>query len=196
MKDHVFLSEFRKRVSVLESTYEALERDLKAARVVLAMLERESVNNAQGAGNLTQAELIAEIAIDTLSQNGEMHRGDILDAVVSRGVHVGYDDDKKKQLSGLSTLLSKDARFNPVKGKSGYWSLARTDLEYPDTSVDSSDVCLETGIIKVGLCSAEDGVQENTIVTKSGVTQARDTTASRHSGVVAGGILGNPVGWE
>ena len=107
MKDKAFINEFRKRVSVLESKYEALERDLNAARIVLAMLERDSVNSSQSTGNLSHADIVADIIVDILSFHKEMHRARILETVLSRGIHIGYDDNQQKQLAGLSTLLSK-----------------------------------------------------------------------------------------
>ena len=178
MKDHVLISEFRRRVSVLESKYEALERDLNAARIVLAMLERESVNNTQVAGNFSQAEIIADIAIDALSHTKEMHRADILEAVVSRDVHVGYDDDKKKQLSGLSTLLSKDARFRPVKGRSGYWTLARTDLGWPDSSDDRDRASEESDVVEPRPDDVDNSLSDRAVLTSSGLFRRYRGTSS------------------
>ena len=187
MKDHIFVGEFRKRVSVLESQFEALKRDLDAARTALAMFERASAHNFQAAGNLTQAEIIADIAIDALSHNNEMHRGDILDTVVSKGVHVGYDDDRRKQLSGLSTLLSKDARFRPVTGRSGYWTLARTDKGWPDSSDDSDEVSWESGFPELEPCDVEKDIQENVLMPCNGKTQVSGDIFSHRSGLVVEG---------
>ena len=187
MKDHIFVGEFRKRVSVLESKYEALKRDLDAARTVLAMFERESAHNSQAAGNPTQAEIIADIAIDALSHNNEMHRGDILDTVVSKGVHVGYDDDRRKQLSGLSTLLSKDARFRPAKGRSGYWTLARTDKGWPDSSDDSDEVSWASGFPELEPCEGEKDIRESPLNASKEVAQVHGGTPSISSGVITSG---------
>lgn len=138
MKDKAFINEFRKRVSELERRYEALDRDLNAARIVLAMLERDSINSSQSAGNSSHTDIVADSIFDLLSLHREMHRSDILKDLLSRGIHVGYDDDQQKLLSGLSTLLSKDSRFTPVKGKNGIWTLTRfLNPESPDLMDDS-----------------------------------------------------------
>ena len=189
MKDHVFIGELRKRVSVLEDRYEALERDLKAARITLAMFERESVNNSQAAGHFSQAEIIADIVIDALSHQREMHRANILEAVVSKGVHVGYEDDEKKQLSAVSTLLSKDARFKPVKGRSGYWSLARTEPGWPDPSDDSGNTVWGSEDMESEPCDANDITQENTVLTRNRPERARGDVAIRHrDGAIMEGV--------
>lgn len=124
MKDNVFVNEFRRRVAIMESRYEALGRGLEASRAALAMFEKDMVNNSQSERGNSHTDLIAEIIVDSLSTHKEMHRAEILTTITKQGVHVGNDDDRSKQLAGLSTLLSKDGRFTPVRDKSGYWALA------------------------------------------------------------------------
>ena len=40
-----------------------------------------------------------------------MHRTDILNELLKRGVHVGNDQDSRKQLASLSSIMSSDPRF-------------------------------------------------------------------------------------
>ena len=164
MKDHVFIGELRKRISVLEGKHEELGKELNAARTTLAMFERESASHFQSAGTFSQSEIIADIVINALFQKKEMHRADIRDAIVLKGIHIGYDNDKKKQLASVSTLLSKDARFKPVEGKSGYWTLAQAEsvsLDNPhhsgDVSCGSTHFAWEGGMLRNGVM-AGDGI--------------------------------------
>ena len=124
MKSNELINEVRRRVSTLESKHKEIERDLNSARGFLALLERESVNRPQSPRNPTHADQVGDIISDILSHHSEMHRKQILKIVLERGVHVGNDDNPQKQLAGLSSILSRDTRFNPVEGRNGYWSLA------------------------------------------------------------------------
>jgi len=140
MKDKVLITEVRKRVSLLESKYETLTKDLESARGFLAMLERELVNATQSFGDRTHTDIIADIVVDILSHHQDMHRSRILKSILDRGVHVGSDEDSQKQLAGLSSLLSKDTRFISVNGKNGYWALAKpVENELSEGKSESDD---------------------------------------------------------
>lgn len=140
MKDKALINEVRKRVSLLENKYETITKDLESARGFLAMLEREVVNAAQSHGDRTHTDIVADIVVDILSGKEKMHRTRILEAILERGVHIGNDDNPQKQLAGLSSILSKDTRLRPAKGKSGYWSLAKPlDHELSEDKSDSEN---------------------------------------------------------
>ena len=69
-----------------------------------------------------------------------MHRTDILNELLKRGVHVGNDQDSRKQLASLSSTMSSDPRFAPVAGRLGCWKLATlTDDIASESLGDSSD---------------------------------------------------------
>ena len=147
MKDEMLVNEVRKKVAMLESKHETVTKDLDAARGFLAMLERESVNAAHSTGKQTHSDLVAESIVDALSRHGVMHRKDILNDLMDRGVHVGYDHNRQKQLAGLSSILSKDARFKSVTGKNGYWSLTTfIDHEIVEPKHDPSLSFLATSL--------------------------------------------------
>lgn len=124
MKNKELISEVRRMVSMLESRHDEVERDLNSARGFLAMLERESVNRPHSSRSPTHADQVGDIIYEILAQNSEMHRKQILEVVLGKGVHIGNDDNPQKQLAGLSSILSKDTRFSPVEGRNGFWSLA------------------------------------------------------------------------
>jgi len=148
MKDKAFMHEVRRRVAVLESQYETMGRDVKAARTFLAMLERQYINDSQNSGDRSHIELVGDFIADLLSHQPEMHRKDLLKGVLSKGVHIGNDDDPQKQLSTLSTILSKDTRFKPVEGRSGYWTFAKIiDLRMSAPEDDTSKTSQSPGHI-------------------------------------------------
>ena len=141
MKDGVLVNEVRKKVSTLESKYETVARDLEAARVFLAMLERDLANDTHPTGNRNHVELVGDCVLDLLSLHKDMHRKDLLNHLMEKGIHIGYDHNRDKQLAGLSTILSKDARFKPVKEKNGYWTLTTLiDSELSMAKFPANDV--------------------------------------------------------
>ena len=141
MKEGVLVNEVRKKVSTLESKYETVARDLEAARVFLAMLERDLANDTHPMGNRNHVEFVGDCVLDLLSLHKYMHRKDLLNHLMEEGIHIGYDHNRDKQLAGLSTILSKDARFKPVKGENGYWTLTTlTDSELSMARFPTNDV--------------------------------------------------------
>ncbi len=156
MKDGMFINEVRKKVSMLESKYETAARDLEAARDFLAMLERELVNGSHPPGDRNHVELVGDSIVDALSRHKVLHRKDILNDLMEKGVHIGYDHNQQKQLAGLSTILSKDARFKPVEGKNGSWSLMTfIDHELVEPNLDS-EIISQTTYSIVGACPNEE----------------------------------------
>lgn len=140
MKDKTLINEVRKRLSQLESRYETIAKDLESTRGFLAMLEREAVNAAQSVGDRTHADIVADIVVEILSHSQAMHRGHILKAVLERGVHIGNDDSPQRQLAALSSIMSKDTRIEPLKGRSGFWSLVSpVDYEPPEDLMEAID---------------------------------------------------------
>ena len=88
MHDKALITEVRKRVSILEIKYEVLIKDLEVARGFLAMLERESMDDIVQQGPRTHAEIVGSAIADMLSRRPWMHRTDILNELLKRGVHV------------------------------------------------------------------------------------------------------------
>lgn len=139
MQKKTLINEVRRKVDLLESKYEVIVRDLEFSRGFLSMLERELTEDDISQGKSTHAEHVGTIVADVLSRNPDMHRKDILKAILNRGIHIGYDDNSQKQLAMLSSILSRDTRFKPVSGKNGYWSLkTNTSLELLE-SVNGTD---------------------------------------------------------
>ena len=104
MSNKTFINEVRQRVSMLESKYEAIARDLESARGFLAILERETVAIPRSQRHPTHADLVGDAIFDILSQHTDMHRMDVLQTILKRGVHIGYDGNPQKQLAGLSSI--------------------------------------------------------------------------------------------
>ena len=145
MQDKVFINEVRKRVSLLENKYATIVKDLDSARGFLAMLERESLRSTDPAMPRTHAEIVGDAVADMLSRNEYLHRSEILQFLLDKGIYVGRTNDARKQLAGISSLLSRDQRFKPYKspdGQSGYWELASsndaTNAKHNDESDDST----------------------------------------------------------
>lgn len=144
MKDKTLINEVRKRVSLLEIQYETTTKDLESARGFLAMLEREAVNAMQALGDRTHTDIVADTVVDILSHSQKMHRKHILEEVIERGVHIGNDGNQARQLAGLSSIMSKDTRLEPVEGKGGYWSLVTpVEHELSEGNSDADDTSQE-----------------------------------------------------
>ena len=147
MHDKVLITEVRKRVSILEIKYEVLIKDLEVARGFLAMLERESMDDIVQQGPRTHAEIVGSAIADMLSRRPWMHRTDILNELLKRGVHVGNDQDSREQLASLSSIMSSDPRFAPVAGRLGCWKMPTlTDDIASESLGDSSDTPQCSGI--------------------------------------------------
>ena len=161
MKDKMLIEEVRKRVSLLESKYETMKKDLESARGFLAMLEREAVNTAQSVGDRTHVDIVADIVVDILSHSQETHRSRILETVLERGVHIGNDDNPQRQLAGLSSIMSKDPRIKPTEGKGGYWSLAIPIDHEPSEGKSEADNSSQANrsLVEVRLANEEKDVQ-------------------------------------
>ncbi len=128
-------------ISALENKREIIEKELDAARVVLAMVEREATNGTNSLGDRTYTNVVGDSIRDVLSVYPELHRKDILKALLERNVHIGNEGNSEKQLSGLSAVLSRDSRFKPVEGRAGYWTLATTkDHDTPEPNEDADDI--------------------------------------------------------
>ncbi len=139
MQDKALINEVRKRLTLLENEYEVLGKDLESTRGFLAMLERKSVNAAGTQKPGTHADIIGNIAADMLSRLPVIHRRELLDEVLARDVHVGSDGDSRKQMASLSSILSRDSRFTPIRERPGYWRLAIPIDEMEVESDDSGD---------------------------------------------------------
>ena len=141
MHDKALITEVRKRLSVLEMKYEIAARDLEATRGFLAMLERGYPNNVVSQTPRTQAEIVGDAIADILSIKGSLHRMDILAWLVEKGVYIGNDQEPRKQLAGLSSIMSSDPQFKPVAGRPGFWTLVTSiDDESPEPVEDTDDI--------------------------------------------------------
>ncbi len=141
MYSKTFGKELRKMISALENKREIIEKELEAAQIVLAMVERETTNGTNTLGDRTYTNVVGDSIRDVLSAYPELHRKDILKALLERNVHIGNEGNSEKQLSGLSAVLSRDIRFKPVEGRAGYWTLVTTkDHDAPEPNEDADDV--------------------------------------------------------
>ena len=121
MHKNALVAEVRKRLTILEIKYEVMGKDLESTRGFLAMLERESVDDTVHQEPRTHAEIVGSAIADMLSRHPWMHRRDILSELLERGIHVGNEHEPRKQLAGLSSILSSDPRFTPVAARLGCW---------------------------------------------------------------------------
>lgn len=191
MKDKTLIDEVRKKVAMLEGKHEMIANDLEAARGFLAMLERELANSLRTSTDQSHTDFIADIIVDLLSRSRNMHRTRILEAVLAKGVHIGNDGNRKRQLATLSSIMSKDVRFKPIDGKNGHWGLSTPsddelpeDLESPEDLEFLGRFELQDAHKAPGESSDEQlniGIQEGSIVT--GRRQKNENEASSQSAV-------------
>lgn len=123
MRDKAFINEVRKKVSQLEKRHKCTEKELESARIFLAMLEKDYMH-AETVDDGTLAGSVAAVAIDVLAGKTDAHRKEILGAVLEKGIVLGNDNDQRRQLMSISSILSRDGRVKPTEGKNGHWSLA------------------------------------------------------------------------
>lgn len=123
MRDKAFINEVRKKVAQLESKHKCTEKELESARAFLAMLEKDYLlDDSPNDGTLHGS--VVTTAIEVLAGKPDAHREEILGAVLEKGIVLGNDNDKRRQLMSVSSILSRDGRIKPTEGKNGHWSLA------------------------------------------------------------------------
>lgn len=138
MNDRAFANEIRKRILILEKRHKAISEQLEAARNFLAMVERGFADAISPSARRPHADRVGDIVASILSEHPNMHRGTILEKALSKGIHIGHGDDPQRQLAALSSILSRDVRFEPTKGMAGYWSMV--------TPTGNESTLLEKGV--------------------------------------------------
>ena len=138
------------RISELRCEISALETEMDSIRSFKRLVDSMDDDEFAPTTNRDTYRRELTMAIQAiLSEDGPLHRMDILHRVQDRGVYVGG----KKPIDNLATYLSIDPRFQSV-GR-GYWSLERPGCR-DETETDGPTVQMDETAVEAESDSAED----------------------------------------